>query len=75
MLRRIWLTNTRSLELVDQTLPAASVPANRELTQELQDVIDRIRGAGPGSAKLDATGAGDCNERTGRTGGESSAAT
>jgi tetratricopeptide (TPR) repeat protein len=59
VLRRIWLTRKRSLELVDLSLAVASPAANRELAQELQDVIDRIVGAGPGSAKLDATGAGD----------------
>jgi hypothetical protein len=59
VLRRIWLTKQRSLELVDLSLAAPSPAANRELAQELQDVIDRISGAGPGSAKLDATGAGD----------------
>jgi tetratricopeptide (TPR) repeat protein len=57
VLRRVWLTRKRSLELVDLSLAVASPAANRELAQELQDVIDR--GAGQGSAKLDATGAGD----------------
>ena len=59
VLRRIWLTSKRSLELVDLSLAVASPVASRELAQQLQDVIDRIREAGPGSAKLDATGAGD----------------
>ncbi len=59
VLRRIWLINTRSLELVDATLPVASAAANRELAQELQDVIDRIREAGLDSPKLDASGIGD----------------
>jgi tetratricopeptide (TPR) repeat protein len=57
ILPRLLLKKGRSLELLDQGAPSAS--ANRELTQELQDVIDRIRGAGPGSAKLDVTGFGD----------------
>ena len=56
---RLLLKRERSLELVDLSVPGGSAPANRELTQELQDVIDRIRGAGPGSAKLDASGFGD----------------
>ena len=56
---RLLLKSERSLELVDLSVPGGSPPANRELTQELQDVIDRIRGALPGSAKLDASGFGD----------------
>ena len=64
ILPRLFLKNERSLELIDLGTPSPS--ANRELTQELQDVIDRIRGAGPGSAKLDATGFGDsANEDAG----------
>jgi tetratricopeptide (TPR) repeat protein len=57
--RRAYLTNTRTLELVDLTVVPQAPAANRELAQELEDVIDRIRRAGPGSAKLDATGTGD----------------
>ncbi|HKH94198.1 MAG TPA: hypothetical protein VKA54_20505 [Gemmatimonadaceae bacterium] len=66
-LRRTWLRKERSLELVDLSLPAASPAANRELAQALQDVIDRIRLAGPGSAKLDATGAGDAKNEVADT--------
>jgi tetratricopeptide (TPR) repeat protein len=57
--RRAYLTNTRTLELIDLTVVPQAPAANRELAQELEDVIDRIRLAGPGSAKLDATGTSD----------------
>ena len=64
ILPRLLLKNERSLELVDQG--AASPAANRELTQELQDAIDRIGRAGPGSAKLAATGLGDSANEDGK---------
>ena len=57
--RRVWLANTRTLELTDLTLSIPSASANRELAQALEDVIDRIRLAGPAAAKLDAAGAGE----------------
>lgn len=59
VLRRRYVGGTRSLELIDLSSGVASPTASRELAQALQDVIDHIRLAGPGTAKLDATGAGD----------------
>lgn len=59
MLRPFWLIDKRSLELVDLSVMGASQAANRELAQALQDVIDRIRQAGPAFARLDAAGTGD----------------
>lgn len=57
--RRLWVTNTRSLELADLTLVVPSPPANRELAQQLEDVLARVRLADRGAARLETRASGE----------------
>lgn len=57
IVRRLLLTKTTSLELVDSTV-SASPSANRELAQQLEDVLERIRGVSESTtARLETAGA------------------